>query len=258
MIERTIGVVQSADVSRACLTLILAGVWLGCEKPVDSHLRRGEAAARTADWSLAAKEWDEATRLDDHCAAGFARRGLAAIELGQSGDAERYWRRAIELEPGNAIASEGLARLALDAADAGAAVLLVNEAQPLTRARALLARGAPGDAAAALETAQRFSASAPDDPAALYLIGSAQLALQRFGDAQGTLDNLQRKHPASPLGSYGLARLAAAQSRSTDTLLNLRAARGVSGASWDPERVAADPAFGFLASTPEFKSIIAK
>jgi hypothetical protein len=60
------------------------------------------------------------------------------------------------------------------------------------------------------------------------------------------------------LGGYGLARLAAAQSRQTDALLYLGEAKNAAGSSWNSERVAADPAFAFLAQTPEFKALVGK
>ena len=128
----------------------------------------------------------------------------------------------------------------------------------LVLAQALLARGGPDDAAAALVAAQRAATASPGDPEVDYLVGSAQIALRRFSDAQGTLEALQRRHPDSPLGSYGLARLAAAQSRQTDALLHLSAARAAAGSAWNPERVAADPAFAFLISAPEFKALVGK
>jgi hypothetical protein len=67
---------------------------------------------------------------------------------------------------------------------------------------------------------------------------------------------LERSDPQSPLGAYGLARLAAAQGRSTDALLYLRSARSLSGERWAPERVQADPAFAFLAKMPEFQALL--
>ncbi|HEY1087572.1 MAG TPA: hypothetical protein VGE37_07755, partial [Archangium sp.] len=123
----------------------------------------------------------------------------------------------------------------------------------VTLAQALLAKG---EASQALTAAQEASAALPQDPAVAYLVGSSQLALRRFADAQGTFEALQRLDPKSPLGSYGLARLAAAQSRQTDTLLHLAAARTAAGSGWNPARVAADPAFAFLNATPEFQALL--
>lgn len=239
-------------------SLVLVGCLLAaCEKPLEAHLRQGEAAARRHDWQAAREAFEAATQDDPQSAAAEARLGSALFELRQWEAAQAAWAKARALDPKDLLAAEGLAQLALEAHDAGAALAtLEGSGSSLLEARALLARGAPGDAAAALELAQTHLGVHADEAAALYLAGSAQIALQRYADAQATLDRLQRAWPKSPSGSYGLARLAAAQQRSTDVLLNLRAARDASGPAWDAAAVAADPAFAFVADRPDFKELV--
>ena len=251
-------------VSRLILAFALSAL-CACQKPLDARLQAGDAAARSGKWELARTEWAKATELDPHSALAHAKLGVALWELGLKDDASVAWSTAVSIDPNAEEPVSDLARLDLERADAGAAVqrLLLVQA-PLTGsfqlvlAQALLARGAPDDAAAALTAAQKALASAPNDPEVEYLVGSAQIALRRFSDAQGTLEALQRRRPESPLGSYGLARLAAAQSRATDALLQLSAARAAAGSTWNPDRVAADPAFAFLVTAPEFKALVSK
>lgn len=236
-----------------------------CQKPLDARLQAGDAAARAGKWGVARTEWTQATELDPKSAIAHAKLGVALWELGLKDEAATAWSMAVSIDPNAEEPVSSLARLDLERLDAGAAVdrlLLVQS--PLSAsfqmvlAQALLARGAPDDAAAALVAAQRAQATSPNDPEAEYLVGSAQIALRRFSDAQGTLEGLQRRRPESPLGSYGLARLAAAQSRQTDALLHLSAARAAAGSTWHAERVAADPAFAFLLAAPEFKALVGK
>lgn len=246
----------------ALLALLTLGA---CQKPLDAKLQAGDTAARLGKWEQARTAWAEATQLDPRSAAAYLKLGIAHWELGQKDEAAAAWTTALSIDPTSEDALGALARLDLERLDAGAAVERLQPIQaPLTagfervRAQAFLARGQPDDAAAALSAAQRALAAAPGDVEAEYLVGSAQIALRRFSDAQGTLEALQRRRPESPLGSYGLARLAAAQSRQTDALLHLSAARAAAGSSWKAERVAADPAFAFLLSAPEFKALVSK
>ncbi len=250
--------------SRLIIAFALSAL-CACQKPLDARLQAGDTAARAGKWELSRTEWTKATELDPRSAVAHAKLGVALWELGLKDDAATAWSAAVSIDPNAEEAVSNLARLDLERADAGAAVekLLLVQA-PLTAAfqmvlaQALLARGAPDDAAGALVAAQKALASSPNDAEVEYLVGSAQIALRRFSDAQGTLEALQRRRPESPLGSYGLARLAAAQSRQTDALLHLSAARAAAGSTWNHERVAADPAFAFLTAAPEFRALVSK
>lgn len=232
-----------------------------CQKPLDARIQAGDSAAVAGQWAAARDAWGEAVKLEPGSANAHAKLGVALWQLGQKDDAARAWAKAVELDPSMDLAREGLARLALELGDAGAALdFLAGVKEPraslqLALAQALLARG---DAMTALGHAQAVLAATPDDVDAAYLVGSAQIALRRFSDAQDTLEKLQRAHPNLPLGSYGLARLAAAQSRQTDALIHLTAAKATAGSSWKADLVAADPAFVFLAASPDFKALVGK
>jgi tetratricopeptide (TPR) repeat protein len=231
-----------------------------CRAPLDGKLQEGDTAARQGRWEDARQAWSDAAALDPKSVSARVKLGVAFFELQRAPEAAAAWNEAVALDANAEEAVEGLARLELSAGDAGAAVERLQRVKVPTRAQfkvtlaqALLAKG---EAAQALTSAQEAAVSLPQDPAVAYLVGSSQLALRRFADAQGTFEALQRQDPKSPLGSYGLARLAAAQSRQTDTLLHLAAARTAAGSGWNPARVAADPAFAFLNATPEFQALL--
>ena len=252
-------------VSRLVLASALCALLCGCQKPLEARLQAGDAAARAGKWDVARTQWAEAKQLDPHSAVAQAKLGVALYELGLKDEAASAWSAAVAIDPNAEDPVSSLALLDLEHLDAGAAVDRLRLVQgPVSvsfnrvLAQALLARGAPDDAAAALVAAGKAAAVSPGDPQNEYLVGSAQIALRRFSDAQGTLEELQRKHPNLPLGSYGLARLAAAQNRQTDALLHLSAARAAAGSGWNPDRVAVDPAFIFLTPAPEFKALVSK
>lgn len=235
-----------------------------CQSAFDTFMQKGDAAAHQGKWPDARDAFAEAVKVNPQSAPAHAKLGVAAWLAADRPLALKEWGEAVALEPTNAIALEGLGRASLEVGDAGAVVSSLDKvANPtgtlrLTLVRALLARGADGDAVRALELAKAALTETPGDAEVQYALGSAQIALKKYADAQATLDELQRQHPKSSLGSYGLARLAAAQSRQTDTLLHLKEAKDVSGSSWNSDRVAADPAFVFLAATPEFKALVGK
>jgi tetratricopeptide (TPR) repeat protein len=241
--------------------MVACSLW-ACQAPVEARLAAGDAAAREGRWADAQKEWTRASELDPSSAKALARAGYAAWQLGDRAKALAAWEQARGLSPQDPDARAGLALVALEARDAGSALeLLTDDVTPLARlarARARLLRGGPGDAQAALDELQPLLAVTPPAAETTYLAGSAQVALRRYADAQATFERLQQAHPGSPLGPYGLARLAAAQERPTDALLHLAAARAAAPAAWRPEAVAADPAFGFLSSNSDFKRLVGK
>ena len=239
---------------------------LGCTGQAERELARGNEAARRGHFEEAQKAFAAAVKDRPTDAHAHALLGNALCALNRTPEATAAWEEAAKLDPSDADAAVGLSGAALDSKDAGAALKRLSSLPPaviegslqvrLVRARALLARGENGDVEQALADADGVLGRSPADAGAAYLKGSALLALRRFADAQSTFEALARTQVASPLGPYGLARLAAAQSRATDALLYLKAARQAAGPHWTPRPVAEDPAFAFLSTSDDFKDLV--
>jgi predicted Zn-dependent protease len=239
---------------------VFLAVASGCPSTAERQVQAGHAEAKAGRWSEAVTRYQAAAEADPSNATTKALVGVAALAKNDPALASTAFAQALAQDRGSAEARLGLAQLALFAADAGAALELLD-GQPSTRAsllraRALLLRGGPGDAAGALAEAQSALKLEPSSSPARYLEGSALVALGRFAEAQTALEALEKADGASPLGPYGLARLAAAQRRATDTLLYLKAARARFGAAWPRSAVEADPAFAFLVGTPGFIEVV--
>lgn len=237
-------------------TLMLAG----CPSNAERHLQEGHQQAKKAKWSAAAASYRSAAISDPKNAHALALAGLANLKLEDAGAAQESFSAALAVDPLEPNARIGLAGLAVHSMDAGAALSLIEgmtePSAGLIRGRALLLRGGVGDAEAALAQAKAVTAIAPESIEARYLEGSALLVLGRFAEAQTAFEALEKTSRESPFGPYGLARVAAAQKRSTDVLLYLKAARTASKQSWQAGAVAADPAFAFLAGTPAFIDVV--
>lgn len=252
---------QTSERGRAILLGVALLGSLGCQSKAERLLRDGHARAQKGDWAAARTAYLAAAKEAPGTAAhAEALAGLAELELGALDDASADFERALTSDATEAIAHEGLAQVALERNDAGAALEWLDAATGATatilKARALLARGAPGDGDAALAAAQAALALEPSSLEARYLEGSSLLQLGRYAEAQASFEALETRSKDSPLGPYGLARLAAAQQRPTDVILYLKAARTASKAAWKPQVVAADPAFAFLAGSPAFTEAV--
>lgn len=254
----------------AALALVCA-VLGGCLRGGEAKLREGNRAARDGRLEDAQKAFAAAAEALPGDPRPRVLLGNVLFELGRPDEARAAWREALAQAPDSRAAHLGLARLALDAQDAGAALETLGPPGPAdevdatlaaeedtVRGLALLELGGAGDAERALAAADAALVHVPAHPEALYVRGGALLVLGRYSDAQAALEQLSSKHPSSPLGPYGLARLAAAQGRATDVLLHLAAAKSAAGPAWRPERVAADPAFAFLSTSEGFLALVTK
>lgn len=232
----------------------------GCPGSSERHLQAGHQHARKGAWQKALEQYEAAAAADASCARCLSLAGLANQHLGRSQPAAESFSRALAIEGSEVGARVGLGTLAVEAADAGAALSWIEGvATPgaeLVRGRALLLRGGPKDAELALTAAGAALAAVPTSLEARYLEGSAFLALGRYAEAQAAFETLERSARDSAFGPYGLARVAAAQQRATDVLLYLKAARAVARDTWQSRAVAADPAFAFLAGSPAFSEAV--
>jgi tetratricopeptide (TPR) repeat protein len=234
---------------------------VGCAEPGASSIGKGNRAARDGHFEEAVAAFQQACTEAPQLARAHALLGNALWASGKSPEALAAWSQALKLDPGQLDAALGLARHDLQTGATAAAIDRLDGALlrapsrsdlRTARALALIRRNAEGDVAKANEDSEAAFRASPKDPDVLYTRGSVLIAAHRFNEAQSTLDALERASPRSPLAPYGLARLAAAQSRKTDVMLHLRAARSAAGSTWQPEPVAADPAFAFLKDDPDF------
>ena len=234
---------------------------VACAEPGADSIARGNRAALEGRFEEAVAAFQQACAEAPKRARARALLGNALWADGKKPEALVAWQDALKLEPSELDAVLGLARIELQRGDATAAIdrltkgLEGGSKRPDLRAGLALAfvqRNSEGDLTRALGDSEQALRTAPKDPDVLYTRGSVLTAAHRFEEAQNTLDRLERDHPTSALAPYGLARLAAAQGRKTDVMLHLRAARTVAGTHWEPQPVAADPAFAFLKDDPDF------
>ncbi len=240
---------------------LLLAMGVGCADPGANAIARGNRAAQGGKYDEATTAFREACAEAPNLARAHALLGNALWANARPTEALTAWAEALKLDPNQLDATLGLSRSELKAGSAGAAITRLDAAltrapgrADLLTARALarVRRNEAGDLAKAADDAEAAYRAAPKDPDVLYTRGSVLIAARRFNEAQSTLDALERAVPRSPLAPYGLARLAAAQSRKTDVMLHLRAARTAAGGAWQPAAVAADPAFAFLKDDPDF------
>lgn len=242
------------------LVVFLVLPFAGCPSTAERLLQQGHQQAKKGRWAEAATAYEAASKADPANAQAQALVGLANLRLNQRPLAATAFDKALAIDSASREARLGLGGLALDALDAGAALSWVDTLnEPVAtviRGRALLLRAGAGDGEAALKEARAAIALEPTSIEARYLEGCALLALARFAEAQTAFEALERTSRESAFGPYGLARVAAAQRRSTDVLLYLKAARAASKGAWSPPAVAADPAFAFLAGSSAFNDVV--
>ncbi len=239
--------------------LLLIGV--ACAEPGAPSIARGNRAALEGRLAEAEAAFTQACTEAPTLARAHALLGNALWAEAKAPEALVAWQDALKLDPAQRDAALGLARIDLQRGEATAAIDRLTRALEKGTGRAdlraalalaFIQRNADGDLTRALADSERALKAAPKDPDVLYTRGSVLTAAHKFDEAQAALDLLERANPRSLLAPYGLARLAAAQGRKTDVMLHLRAARAAAGASWQPEPVAADPAFAFLKEDPDF------
>jgi len=213
-----------------------------CRKPLEVRLEAGDAAAARGDWKEARAQWQQAADADAKCVSARTRLGFAAWKLGDLVAAQSAWSDAAKLEPTNPEAADGLARIALEAHDAGAALAQTN-ASPAVKVRALLMAGKNADA---LTQARALGA----DDEGRFLLASALLA-------NGQLDEATKLFTALPpaMGEPGLAHVSAAKAKADETVMHLTRAKMAQAASWDARLIAQDPAFDFISDSPGFKAL---
>ena len=246
-------------------SLSMALLLCGCESATEKAIHAGNSLAGEGRLNDALAAYQEAALASPDSARAATLVGNAEAALGHADKAHTWWKRALELDKKSVPAAVGLATAALERHQPAEALEFLNQVkdiQPisdewrLVQAASLIERGTGNDAAEAITQCAAVLQNQPTLAQALYLRGSALLMLARYAEAQAAFDKLVETQRASPLGHYGLARLAAAQSRTTDALLYLKAAKAAAGAAWSPAAVGSDPAFDFVKHSAEFRELV--
>lgn len=222
-------------------------VVMACRGRDEAAARQANAAAARGDLVTAEHDAAQAALASPRNARLAALHGNLLWQLGQPREASQEWQRAAEVDPAQVLARRGLATVGLAAGDAGPGL---ESEDALVRARALLLRGHPGDAQAAVDAL----GVAPGSSEARYVRGCALTATSKYSEAQQVFDDLHEQAPL--LAAFGLARLAAARGQAGEALHQLAAARAAAGARWSADAVRTDPAFAFLADSGDFKALI--
>lgn len=246
------------------LTAVLLPLLVACRAPGQRELDEGNRLARAGDYEGALGHFVASAQRSARPAVALSLQANALLALGRPGEAAAALEAARsagggQLEPGPRL-SLLRAQLELGELDAGLALAQGPALPPALepRRQALLAllllqRAGPGDAEQALAVCQRQLGAAPAEGDLLYAHGSALLATRRFDEASAAFRALEALSGGAGLGAYGQARLAAAQGRRTDVIVNLRRARAALGPKLTAERLGADPAFRFMARDPDFE-----
>ncbi len=258
---------RSMSVLRHFKHAVLLVLSVGCADPGASAIATGNRAAREGRFAEAVVAFQQACDEAPQHARAHALLANAYWAAGKPVDAVAAWTKALERDPNQIEATLGLARSEIQAGATAVAIARLTAALRVAPARsdlftaralALMRRDAEGDRVKATEDSEAAFGLSPHDPDVLYTWGSVLIAAKRFNEAQSAFDALDRVSPRSPMPPYGLARLAAAQSRKTDVLLHLRAARATAEpARWTSMAVIDDPAFAFLKHDPDFLKEVA-
>ncbi len=239
-------------------SLIATVVIAGCSTPGESELLEGNRLAALGRFDEAAAQYRAACEKSQK-ARPRELLGKVLHAAGKLDDARTAWLEAVQLEPDAADAQLGLARIDSERGDQAAALDRLDrlvQRQPnrvdtrLLRALVLLRRNADGDVERALADSELALRTAPKDADAQYVRGSALLAAKQHDAATAVFEALRAQRPQ--LSAWGLARVAAARSRSIDVIVYLRQAREAADAGWVAARVREDPAFRYLWDDPEF------
>lgn len=207
---------------------VLAGravaVWEGAGR------RRRRAAGAVALVVMAAAFYppgEGASGQDSMAAAQWA----AALERTGRPGAEKFYERATDWDPSNAVAWGRRAHLAEGRGGPAPAIAILSQGivrgadGRLLRLERGTARTRAGDWGGAAEDFRTALAHAPDDPAAAYLLGTALIRLGRDPEAFDVLGLPQLARDRKALGERGKAALRLGDPRSAaalfDTLLAL-------------------------------------
>ncbi len=145
-----------------------------------------------------------------HDAEALSVRGALLSAWGQTAEALRTWKRAVQLEPGHAAACEWIGKTALRSGDYATAVAMYRRALAAAPDRADLSLGLgkalleAGQPAEAIEVLGPHVLRWPDSAEALHLLAEAYLAAHRDAEAKQAYLRVIASKAASSRTYYGL------------------------------------------------------
>jgi len=172
----------------------------------------GAALQKSGDLAGAAESFEGASRLDPRDSETLLHLANLYVKLQKPVDAERKYRATLELQPGSAAASLGLAQSLEaqnkpDAAEAYQAYLDLQPNDAQARARLVHLLVAQENYDSALAELERSEAGKPPSLDALRLSADIQIAQKKYSDAIATLQQAILLAPADAALVGGLGRV---------------------------------------------------
>lgn len=207
------------------------------ERFVDAHANDGLAHSIIGGLQLARGErmaarahFEKAVQLAPQNPAALLNLGKLELLEGNLEAAERNLEAALALKPGHPALLVASAQLALARDDVPGAIKWLEKARSenpgAIEPRVLLGQYylAQRDFAAAQQAALEANQLAPDDPAALNILGLTLTASGRATDGVSTLESLAARQPESAQYRFSLARAYLASGKNADALASAREA----------------------------------
>ena len=179
-------------------------------RDVDALVFKGQLQLRRNDAGGAADSLQSALRNDPENAVAHYQLGLAYAQQQSDGRAESEWREAVRIRPDLIDAQRAIAALELRRGDLDALLQTAQQiikAQPyspdgfLLKGIADLARQKYTDAQ---QDAEQAAQRAPQSPAPLIQLGNIQFAQKHYADAERFFQQALDKDPSSTEGLSGL------------------------------------------------------
>ena len=219
---------------------------LGCPRPADEHLRKGNVYFTTKNFDEAAKAYELAAEADPKSARAREGRGNVDYERGDLAGAEMWYRKAIEANGREITPRHKLALTLAARNDYAGAIEALKAAVEIAHDNpyALSTMGGFYKKLGKLDDAEKSQLAAldvdPDYHAARYALGNLLVDTGRLEDAQRQFTRLA-SNGAEALADYGFARIAAKGGKPADAATHLD--KVLAGPMSEPRRILEDPVF---------------
>lgn len=194
------------------------------------HSVLGGLAVAAGDRSAARQHFESAVQLSPDNPAALLNLGKLELLEGKLDAAERNFDAALAIKPGHSAVLVAKAQLALAHSDVPGAVRWLEKARSADpraiEPRVLLGQYylAQRDFAAAQRVALEANRLAPEDPAALNILGLTLAASGQAAHGVSTLESLARSRPESAEYRFSLARAYLASGNTANALVSAREA----------------------------------